>query len=125
MTMLRLDDVGRSGSLKATSSTSERHPLTENHNRVVKKWDCQAPAGPVLVVISRPMTAQQYLFDILRQVVLLFFLRLTGLTFQHDNTSSNTTRVIMLCLQVFHEFPLPSRSLDLSPIENILNVIGR
>ncbi|UYV72756.1 hypothetical protein LAZ67_10000543 [Cordylochernes scorpioides] len=74
-----------------------------------------------LVVIPGTLTAQRYVDDILRPVVLPFHSHHPGLTFQQDNTA----RVTMDCLQSCQTLPWPARSPDLSPIEHIWDVMGR
>ena len=78
-----------------------------------------------LVVIFDTLTAQRYIDDILPPVVLPFYFEHPGLNFQHDNVRLYTTRVCMNCLQVCSMRSWPNRSLDLSPIEHIWDVMRR
>ncbi|UYV76869.1 hypothetical protein LAZ67_14002262 [Cordylochernes scorpioides] len=78
-----------------------------------------------LVVIPGTLTAQRYLDDILRPVLLPFLSHHPGLTFQQDNARPHTARVTMDCLQSCRTLPWPARSPDLSPIEHIWDVMGR
>ncbi|GFS99887.1 transposable element Tc1 transposase [Trichonephila clavipes] len=65
-----------------------------------------------LVVISDTLTEQRYNDDILKSVVLPFFLRHPGITFQHGNTRPQTASVLPYT-------SLPARSFTISPIEYI------
>ncbi|UYV82585.1 hypothetical protein LAZ67_22000050 [Cordylochernes scorpioides] len=78
-----------------------------------------------LVVIPGTLTAQRYVDDILRPVLLPFLSHHPGLTFQQDNARPHTARVTMDCLQSCRTLPWPARSTDLSPIEHIWDVMGR
>ncbi|UYV69341.1 hypothetical protein LAZ67_6003273 [Cordylochernes scorpioides] len=78
-----------------------------------------------LVVIPGTLTAQRYVDDILRPVMLPFLSHHPGLTFQQDNARPHTARVTMDCLQSCRTLPWPARSPDLSPIEHIWDVMGR
>ncbi|UYV82315.1 hypothetical protein LAZ67_21001686, partial [Cordylochernes scorpioides] len=78
-----------------------------------------------LVVIPGTLTAQRYVDDILRPVLLPFLSHHPGLTFQQDNARPHTARVTMNCLQSCRTLPWPARSPDLSPIEHIWDVMGR
>ncbi|KFM65239.1 hypothetical protein X975_05542, partial [Stegodyphus mimosarum] len=49
-----------------------------------------------LVVICRNLTAQRYIDEVLRPVVLPFMSRHSGLTFQQDNAHPQTTRFYSL-----------------------------
>ncbi|UYV84223.1 hypothetical protein LAZ67_X001577 [Cordylochernes scorpioides] len=72
-----------------------------------------------LVVIPGTLTAQRYVDDILRPVLLPFLSYHPGLTFQQDNARPHTARVTMDCLQSCRNLSWPARSPDLSPIEHI------
>ncbi|UYV74393.1 DDX17 [Cordylochernes scorpioides] len=72
-----------------------------------------------LVVIPGTLTAQRYVHDILRPVLLLFLSHHLGLTFQQDNARPHTTHVTMDCLQSCRTFRWPAKSPDISPIEHI------
>ncbi|GFT81171.1 transposable element Tcb1 transposase [Trichonephila clavipes] len=51
--------------------------------------------------------------------------RLTGPFFQQDNARPHTARVSQDCLRTVTTLPWPARSTDLSPIEHILDHLGR
>ncbi|UYV82173.1 hypothetical protein LAZ67_21001252 [Cordylochernes scorpioides] len=78
-----------------------------------------------LVVNPGTLTAQRYVDDILRPVLLPFLSHHPGLTFQQDNARPHTARVTMDCLQSCRTLPWPARSPDISPIEHIWDVMGR
>ncbi|UYV66712.1 ADARB2 [Cordylochernes scorpioides] len=78
-----------------------------------------------LVVIPGTLTAQRYVDDIQRPVLLPFLSHHPGLTFQQDNAQPHTARVTMDCLQSCRTLPWPARSPDLSSIEHIWDVMGR
>ncbi|GFY11726.1 transposable element Tc1 transposase [Trichonephila clavipes] len=52
----------------------------------------------LLVGVRDALTAQQYVDDILRTVLLPFLLQYPGLIFQQDNARPHTARVAMNCL---------------------------
>ncbi|UYV63148.1 hypothetical protein LAZ67_2003293, partial [Cordylochernes scorpioides] len=78
-----------------------------------------------LAVIPGTLTAQRYVDDILRPVLLPFLSHHPGLTFQQDSARPHTARVTMDCLQSCRTLPWPARSPDLSLIEHIWEVMGR
>ncbi|UYV70421.1 SETMAR [Cordylochernes scorpioides] len=78
-----------------------------------------------LVVIPGTLTAQRYVDDILRPVLLPFLSHHPGLTFQQDNARPHTARVTIDYLQSCRTLQWPARSPDLSPIEHIWDVMGR
>ncbi|UYV83825.1 hypothetical protein LAZ67_X000316 [Cordylochernes scorpioides] len=84
-------------------------------------YDSRTPS----VVIPGTLTAQRYVDDILRPVLLPFLSHHPGLTFQQDNARPHTARVTMDCLQSCRTLPWPARSPELSPIEHIWDVMGR
>ncbi|UYV64260.1 hypothetical protein LAZ67_3000095, partial [Cordylochernes scorpioides] len=63
-----------------------------------------------LVVIPCTLTAQRYIDDILRPVLLLFLSHHPGLTFQQDNARPHKARVTMDCLQSCRTLPWPARN---------------
>ncbi|GFV32473.1 transposable element Tc1 transposase [Trichonephila clavipes] len=69
-----------------------------------------------LVVIRGTLTAQRYVDDILRTVLIPFILQDPGLIFQQDNAKSHTTGIAINCLTAYQTLPWPARSPDLSPI---------
>ncbi|UYV74872.1 hypothetical protein LAZ67_12001574 [Cordylochernes scorpioides] len=103
--------------------TVERHtgPQQGVMVRGAISFDSRTP----LVVIPGTLTAQRYVDDILRPFLLPFLSHHPGLTFQQDNDRPHTARVTMDCLQSCRNLPWPARSPDLSPIENIWDVMRR
>ncbi|GFV11769.1 transposable element Tc1 transposase [Trichonephila clavipes] len=67
-----------------------------------------------LVVIRSTLTAERYVDDISRTVLLPFLLQYPGLIFQQDNARSHSTCVAMNCLRDCQTLPWPGRSPDLS-----------
>ncbi|GFV30013.1 transposable element Tcb1 transposase [Trichonephila clavipes] len=65
-----------------------------------------------LVVIRGTLTAQRYVEDIVRIVLLPFFLQCPGLIFQQDNVRPYTARVAMNCLIACQTLPWTARSLS-------------
>ncbi|GFW25216.1 transposable element Tc1 transposase [Trichonephila clavipes] len=78
-----------------------------------------------LAFIRGPPTAQWYMNDILRTVLLLFFFQYPGLIFQQDNAKLETACADINCLTAYQTLPWPARSPDLSPIENVWDITGR
>ncbi|UYV78283.1 hypothetical protein LAZ67_16000812 [Cordylochernes scorpioides] len=78
-----------------------------------------------LEVIPDILTAQRYVDNILRPVLLPFLSHHSGRTFKQDNAWSHTARVTMDCLQSSRTLLWPARSPDLSPIEHIWDVMVR
>ena len=62
-----------------------------------------------LVVIRGTLTAQRYIDDILKPVLLPFLLQCPELFFQQDNARPRTARVAMNYLQACQTFPWPAR----------------
>ncbi|GFX92129.1 transposable element Tc1 transposase [Trichonephila clavipes] len=71
-----------------------------------------------LFVIRGTLTAQQYVDDILRTV-------LPSLICLLDNARLLTACIAMNCLTARQALPWQARSLDLSPIELVCNMMGR
>ncbi|KFM57660.1 hypothetical protein X975_14705, partial [Stegodyphus mimosarum] len=63
-----------------------------------------------LVVIKGTLIPQRYVDDILRPVLLQFFLQYNGLIFQQDNVIPHTAHVAMNCLTACQTLPWPGRS---------------
>ncbi|GFV07632.1 transposable element Tc1 transposase [Trichonephila clavipes] len=72
-----------------------------------------------MVVIRGTLTAQWYVDNILRTVLLPFLQQHPGLIFQQDNARPHTIRVAMNCLTACQTIPWSARSPDLSPIEYV------
>ncbi|UYV79773.1 K02A2.6-like [Cordylochernes scorpioides] len=102
---------------ESTLSTIQRVTGTQVSKMIINRTP--------LVVIPGTLTAQQYVDDILRPALLPFHSHHPRLTFQQDNAQAHTARVTMDCLQSCRTLPWPARSLDLSPIEHIWDVMGR
>ncbi|KFM71407.1 Transposable element Tcb2 transposase, partial [Stegodyphus mimosarum] len=78
-----------------------------------------------LVVICRNLTAQRYVGEVLRPVVLPFMSRHHWLTFQQDNARPHTAHVSATCRSACRTLPWPARSPDLSAIEHVWSIMGR
>ncbi|GFV74462.1 transposable element Tcb1 transposase [Trichonephila clavipes] len=78
-----------------------------------------------LVVIRDTLTAYQYVDSILRTVLLPFLLQYPGLIFQQDSDKPQTTHFSMNCLASYQALLCPARSPDPSPIEHVLDMMGR
>ncbi|GFT60200.1 DDE_3 domain-containing protein [Trichonephila clavipes] len=48
-----------------------------------------------------------------------------GVIYQQDNARPHTARLSQQCLQGYDVLPWPTRSPDLSPIENVWDALGR
>ncbi|GFX88471.1 transposable element Tcb2 transposase [Trichonephila clavipes] len=77
-----------------------------------------------LVLIRGTMPAKRYVHDILQPHILPLMQRLPGAIFQQFNARPHTSRVSQDCLHSVITLPWPSRSPDLSPIENIWDHFG-
>ena len=96
-------------------------PTIGRYGLDVISFDSRTP----LVVISGTLTAQWYIDDILRRVMLLFLLQHPGLTFRHNNALPLTTHVAISYLQSCPTLPWSARLPNFSPIELIWNVVRR
>ncbi|GFS88540.1 transposable element Tc1 transposase [Trichonephila clavipes] len=76
-----------------------------------------------LVILHTSLTAQRYVDTILRPVVLFFMARYSGPIFQQDNTRTRNARISLKCLRAVNNIPWPARSLDLSPIKHVCNMV--
>ncbi|GFX04581.1 transposable element Tc1 transposase [Trichonephila clavipes] len=79
----------------------------------------------LLVVIRGTLTAQWYVEDILRTVLLQFLLQYPILIFQQDNARTHTARVALNCFTACQTLPWPARTPNLSPTEHVWNMMGR
>ncbi|KFM64197.1 Transposable element Tc3 transposase, partial [Stegodyphus mimosarum] len=87
---------------------------------------CHFISGRIpLVVIRRNLTAQRYVGEVLRPVVLPLMSRHPRLTFQDDNAHPHTAHVSTACLSPCRTLPWPARPPNLSPIEHVWSIMGR
>ncbi|GFT86386.1 transposable element Tc1 transposase [Trichonephila clavipes] len=86
--------------------------------------DAQGSPDP-LVVIRVTITAQRYVDDILRTVLLPFLLKHRGLIFQQDNVRFHTARDVMNCLTACQTLPWTSGSPYFSPIKHVWDMMRR
>ncbi|GFW42730.1 transposable element Tcb1 transposase [Trichonephila clavipes] len=84
-------------------------------------WDTRSS----LVVLQGTLTARRYLDDILTPIVLPMLSSHPGAIYQQDNARPHTARLSQQCLQGYDVLPWPTRSPDLSPIENVWDALGR
>ncbi|GBN34178.1 hypothetical protein AVEN_265569-1 [Araneus ventricosus] len=78
-----------------------------------------------LMVIPRTLTGNLYVTLVIKPVVLPFMSSIQGGVFQQDNARPHTAVVTQHALHSVDMLPWPSRSPDLSPIEYVLDIIGR
>ncbi|KFM57593.1 Transposable element Tcb2 transposase, partial [Stegodyphus mimosarum] len=78
-----------------------------------------------LVVFRRNLTAQRYVDEVIRPVVLPFMSRHPGLTFKQDNACPHTAHVSSTCLSACRTLPWPTRSPDLSLIEHVWGIMDK
>ncbi|GFU47570.1 DDE_3 domain-containing protein [Trichonephila clavipes] len=71
------------------------------------------------------LTGQRYVDDILRPHVGPFLNGLPGAIFQEDNARPHTASVAQDFLRHFQVLPWPTRSPDLSPVENMWDQLKR
>ncbi|GFV30615.1 transposable element Tcb1 transposase [Trichonephila clavipes] len=92
--------------------------LGTDHN-LVRVWRCPAyDSRSTLIVMSRTLTGQRYVDDILRPHVGPFLNGLPGAIFQQDNARPHTARVAQDFLRRFQTLPWPACSPDLSHVEH-------
>ncbi|GFY00894.1 transposable element Tc1 transposase [Trichonephila clavipes] len=77
------------------------------------------------VVLQGTLTARRYVDDILTPIVLPMLSSHPGAIYQQDNARPHTARLSQQCLQGYDVLPWPTRSPDLSPIENVWDALGR
>ncbi|UYV75264.1 hypothetical protein LAZ67_12003162 [Cordylochernes scorpioides] len=83
-------------------------------------YDSRSP----LLRIQGTMTAQRYV-DVLRPVTLPYLQGVPNALYQQDNARPHTARISQQALQDVQMLPWPTYSPDLSPIEHVLDIIGR
>ncbi|GFW63207.1 transposable element Tc1 transposase [Trichonephila clavipes] len=83
-------------------------------------WDGISFDRIPLVVFSGTLTAQQFVDDFLRTVLLPFLLQYPGLVFTQDNSRPLTARVATC-----QKRPWSAKSPDLFPIEHVWDMMGR
>ncbi|GFS85971.1 transposable element Tc1 transposase [Trichonephila clavipes] len=83
--------------------TIARH--TDSQSRVMVWGAISVYSQTPLVAIGDTLTAEQYVNNILRTVLLPFLLQYPGLIFQQDNARSQTARVAMDYLKACQTLP--------------------
>ncbi|UYV67683.1 hypothetical protein LAZ67_5001582, partial [Cordylochernes scorpioides] len=78
-----------------------------------------------LLRIQGTMTAQRYVDDVLRPVTLPYLQGVPNALYQQDNARPHTARISQQALQDVQMLPWPPYSPDLSPIDNVWDIIGR
>ncbi|GFX94741.1 transposable element Tcb2 transposase [Trichonephila clavipes] len=78
-----------------------------------------------LIVMRGTLTSQRYVDNILRPHVGPFLNGLPGAIYQQDNTRPYTARVAQDFLSHFQTLPWPTRSHDLSPVEDVWDQLKR
>ena len=79
-----------------------------------------------LVIVHGNLTAQRYMDNILRPVVLPFLQQQPrGVIYQHDNARAHTARIVtnFLAANNVNVLPWPARSPDMSPIEHLWDLM--
>ncbi|UYV74032.1 hypothetical protein LAZ67_11001884 [Cordylochernes scorpioides] len=84
-------------------------------------YDSRSP----LLRIQGTMTAQRYVYDVLRPVILPYLQGVPNALYQQDNARPHTARISQQALQDVQMLPWPPYSSDLSPIEHVWDIIGR
>ncbi|GBM98160.1 hypothetical protein AVEN_59789-1 [Araneus ventricosus] len=78
-----------------------------------------------LMVFPRALTPNLYVSLVIHPVVLPFMNNFQGGVFQQDNARPHTAVVTQHALQSVDMLPWSARSLDLSPIDHVWDIIGR
>ncbi|UYV67159.1 hypothetical protein LAZ67_4004146 [Cordylochernes scorpioides] len=84
-------------------------------------YDSRSP----LLRIQGTMTAQRYVDDVLRPVTLPYLQGVPNALYQQYNARPHTARIGQQALQDVQMLPWPPYSPDLSPIEQVWDIIGR
>ncbi|GFV60949.1 uncharacterized protein TNCV_925631 [Trichonephila clavipes] len=109
--ILKISSLGRlPGKRAGPAFTTVRHTGAQLgvRFRSATSFDSCTP----LVFITGTLTAQRYVGDILRTVLIPFLLQYPGLIFQQDNARPHTACVAMNCLTACQTLPLSTRSLS-------------
>ncbi|GFV54620.1 transposable element Tcb2 transposase [Trichonephila clavipes] len=122
-------DYHRTRVWRRTGQRSDPAFIVERHTAISQgvtvwgaiSWDTR----PSLVVLQGTLTARRYVDDILTPIVLPMLSSHPGAIYQQDNARPHTARLSQQCLQGYDVLPWPTRSPDLSPIENVWEALGR
>ncbi|GFX34541.1 transposable element Tcb2 transposase [Trichonephila clavipes] len=114
---------------RRTGQRSDPAFIVERHTAISQgvtvwgaiSWDTRSS----LVVLQGTLTARRYVNDILTPIVLPMLSSRPGAIYQQDNARPHTARLSQQCLQGYDVLPWPARSPDLSPIEHVLDALGR
>ncbi|GFU65405.1 DDE_3 domain-containing protein [Trichonephila clavipes] len=114
---------------RRTGQRSDPAFIVERHTAISQgvtvwgaiSWDTRSS----LVVLQGTLTARRYVDDILTPIVLPMLSSHPGAIYQQDNARPHTARLSQQCLQGYDVLPWPARSPDLSPIEYVLDALGR
>ncbi|GFW11246.1 transposable element Tcb2 transposase [Trichonephila clavipes] len=114
---------------RRTGQRSDPAFIVERHTAISQgvtvwgaiSWDTRSS----LVVLQGTLTARRYVDDILTPIVLPMLSSRPGAIYQQDNARPHTARLSQQCLQGYDVLPWPARSPDLSPIEHVLDALGR
>ncbi|GFW50191.1 transposable element Tcb2 transposase [Trichonephila clavipes] len=122
-------DYHRTRVWRRTGQWSDPAFIVERHTAISQgvtvwgaiSWDTRSS----LVVLQGTLTARRYVDDILKPIVLPMLSSHPGAIYQQDNARPHTARLSQQCLQGYDVLPWPTRSPDLSPIENVWDALGR
>ncbi|GFT49204.1 DDE_3 domain-containing protein [Trichonephila clavipes] len=121
-------DYHRTRVWRRTGQRSDPAFIVERHTAISQgvtvwgaiSWDTRSS----LVVLQGTLTARRYVDDILTPIVLPMLSSHPGAIYQ-NNARPHTARLSQQCLQGYNVLPWPTRSPDLSPIENVWDALGR